>query len=179
MFFFTVVREFPKWVVPQMAPKVAGSDKMIVAKTNVLQFDPAKRRVCAALDDADGSNDEELLVISPETLSVAEWKTLRTWRSDQSLTYSIGLSVPAGPSEQALQELLPDLVRTQAVSSTQSPSVGADQYHLLKTDTLHDAKLGILMLLFSKGFVENVAHTVASARTREPACGISANAKHR
>ena len=90
MFFFTVVREFPKWVVPQMAPKVAGSDKMIVAKTNVLQFDPAKRRVCAALDDADGSNDEELLVISPETLSVAEWKTLRTWRSDQSLTYSIG-----------------------------------------------------------------------------------------
>jgi hypothetical protein len=138
---FSVLRQRPRFVVPKLARRIAGSREIVIAKVAVRELRSNTKRIIAAFAGSASGDPEFVYVLSPDTLSRAEWGTLRAWRPDPGLVYSIGMDV-ADHAQPALQSLLPDLLRTRVVGS------GAlREYILLQTDPQHAAKLGILCLL--------------------------------
>ena len=114
---------------------------MVIAQVAVHEVRSDSHRIRAAFAGSASADPEDVYILSPDTLSRAEWGTLRVWRPDPGLVYSIGLDV-AEHSEPMLQALLSDLLRTREVGS------GAmREYILLQTDPHNLAKLGILGLL--------------------------------
>jgi len=112
---------------------------MLVGHVSLSTVDIARHRLAAAFDAADTSRAEDVYVLSPDTLSRHEWLTLRLWRSEPGLTYTVGIDFVDAQHDN-VQKLLSELYRIGRDGEHQ-------EYVVLQTDPERLAKIGILCVM--------------------------------
>lgn len=143
LFMFEIVRDKPNFVVPHLAPKILDAQsKMLIAELEVSEVDRLGKCLRVGFGTVDGAVASDLFVLSPDTLSVNEWLTLRSWRARPGMVYDIGVPV-VHESRKLLQDVLSSLFRHHR----HGDGALTDEYIVLEGDPAQAQQLGLLCLL--------------------------------
>ena len=114
--------------LPRLAPRISQVDSLIISRVPVLGFDIAKKEMQVAFGNMDGTESEDLYVLTSNTLTMKEMKSMIRWECQDGLRHSCGVSVSAS-SQPFLDDVLQGLIRAHA----SRPGVVAE-FHMLDSD---------------------------------------------
>ena len=148
--FFTIVAHDPANLhLPRLAPRIARHS-MVISKLQVVNVDPNDQRVEVCFENFDGTAADDLFVLSLDTLSLLEFKSMRRWSMFDEMSYHCGVYV-GDVAKPILAEVLQALVRARG----NAPEVVAE-YIILESDAQHDQKCAMMRVLALRGCVEQV-----------------------